>query len=304
MAMGWCLCQYYVYLSRHSELRYTAKYYKQHRFVIAALSGTMGAQNVLFAKSVSVLVIESVSGGGRVLFAFWETYLLLIGLVSTIYLQLRWLNSGLKRFSALYVAPTFQAFWITVSVVGGLVVYDEADDMNLTQKCVFPLGVVVTILGVFYLTTQGQPERMRSRHDSKHRLGGGHSINDHDHCTTASPSSSPSPSNLTAVSVEDRSAGAAGHSGSQRGGGRPILAAADGDEDEDDLSVPFDSTVTPLIAATPNDAIPPPLSPIESERSDRRSEHGLMGLIKNLGDLTPEICTATLCARKVVISIV
>ena len=82
------------------------------------------------------------------------------------------------------------------------------------------------------------------------------------------------------------------------------MAAVDGDEDEDDLSVPFDSTVTPLIAATPNDAIPPPLSPIESERSDRRSEHGLMGLIKNLGDLTPEICTATLCARKVVISIV
>ena len=162
ITIGWCLTQYYVYLSRHKQRRYTTKYYKQHRFVIAAISGTMGAQNVLFAKSVSTLVVKSIQNKGRTCFAYWETYLLCIALVSTIYFQLRWLNSALKRFSALYVAPLFQAFWITVSVMGGLIVYKEFNDMLLSQKIVFPLGVVVTILGVFYLTTQGQPEKYKT----------------------------------------------------------------------------------------------------------------------------------------------
>ena len=41
ITIGWCLTQYYVYLSRHKQRRYTTKYYKQHRFVIAAISGTV-----------------------------------------------------------------------------------------------------------------------------------------------------------------------------------------------------------------------------------------------------------------------
>lgn len=166
ITIGWCLTQYYVYLSRNRQRRYKKKFYKQHRFVIAAISGTMGAQNVLFAKSVSTLVVKSFQNGGRVLFGYWETYLLLAGLLSTIYFQLRWLNSGLKRFSALYVAPTFQAFWITVSVMGGLIVYKEFDDMYFWQKIVFPLGVILTIVGVFYLTTQGQPEKYKKTEEN------------------------------------------------------------------------------------------------------------------------------------------
>merc|ERR1712113_199190 len=104
------------------------KYYKYHRFILGAISGTMGAQNILFAKSLSVLIIKSFENQHKLqLFTYWQTYLLLFGLLFTIYFQLRWTNDGLKRFSALYVAPTFQAFWITVSVLGGLMVFNEFD---------------------------------------------------------------------------------------------------------------------------------------------------------------------------------
>merc|ERR1712190_283913 len=89
---------------------------------------------------------------------------------STIYFQLRRLNSALKRFSALYVAPIFQAFWITVSVMGGLIVYKEFEDMLLSQKIVFPIGVIVTIIGVFYLTTLGQPEKYRAEKELEQNL--------------------------------------------------------------------------------------------------------------------------------------
>merc|ERR1712129_159178 len=49
----------------------------------------------------------------------------------------------------------------TVSVMGGLIVYREFTDMILSQKIVFPIGVVITIGGVFYLVQQGQPEKCK-----------------------------------------------------------------------------------------------------------------------------------------------
>ena len=38
---------------------YERSYYKYHRFAIAAISGTMGAQNLLFAKSISTLIVKA-----------------------------------------------------------------------------------------------------------------------------------------------------------------------------------------------------------------------------------------------------
>lgn len=114
-------------------------------------------KQILFAKSVSVLLLQGKLG----VFAQWQTWLLLAGLLSTIYLQLRWTNEGLRRFSALYVAPTFQAFWITVSVLGGLMVFNEFDDLGAAQRLVFATGVLMTIAGVFCLTQQGKPEQFK-----------------------------------------------------------------------------------------------------------------------------------------------
>ena len=53
------------------------------------------------------------------MFVYWGTYFVLLGLGVTIFLQIRWLNSGLQRFSALMIVPIFQSFWILVSVVAG-----------------------------------------------------------------------------------------------------------------------------------------------------------------------------------------
>ena len=93
----WLMIQYMVYLSKAYKDRYRQDYFKTHRFCIASLSGTMGAQNMLFAKAFSTLLVLTIQGKGM-MFIHWQSYLVICALATTIYLQLRWLNSALKRY--------------------------------------------------------------------------------------------------------------------------------------------------------------------------------------------------------------
>jgi len=72
----------------------------------------------------------------------------------TIFFQIRWLNSGLRRFDALYIVPVFQSFWILVSVISGMVFFGEYEDIfgSIENSVMFPFGVLVTISGVYVLS--------------------------------------------------------------------------------------------------------------------------------------------------------
>ena len=109
--------------SRDAAQRYVMGM-KFHRFGYAAAAGIMGAQSVLFAKCTSTLFRATISGDGN-MFVYPGTYAVLAGLGVTIFFQIRWLNSGLRLFPALYVVPVFQSFWILVSVISGMVFFDE-----------------------------------------------------------------------------------------------------------------------------------------------------------------------------------
>eukprot|EP01006_Ploeotia_vitrea_P038323 TRINITY_DN66226_c8_g2_i2.p1 TRINITY_DN66226_c8_g2~~TRINITY_DN66226_c8_g2_i2.p1 ORF type:complete len:593 (-),score=259.41 TRINITY_DN66226_c8_g2_i2:106-1884(-) len=127
---------------------------KYHRFAYAALSGTMGAQSVLFAKCTAELLLNTLSGNGM-LFVHWQSYLVIGGLGGTIVCQIRWLNEALQHFDALYVVPVFQSFWIICSVVSGLIFFGEYRTMGATSAVMFPLGVLTTVTGVWVLSKRG-----------------------------------------------------------------------------------------------------------------------------------------------------
>eukprot|EP01084_Bolivina_argentea_P136551 240486_1 len=159
--IGFALTRYFLHLSTKYAQIYKEKYFKFHRFIIGAIAGLAGAQSVLFAKSVATLLIQSIKNehGEGVMFVYWQSYLLIVGLFGTIYLQIKWLNDGLKSFSALHITPLFQAFWTSVGVIGGLTVYREFESMDLWQMIIFPMGVIVTIIGVICLAMQGKQEQ-------------------------------------------------------------------------------------------------------------------------------------------------
>lgn len=144
-----------------------------HRFQYAALAGVVGAQSVLFSKSAAVMLVAAIQKRGY-FYVHWQSYLILAGLGATIYLQLLWLNGALILFDALYVVPVFQTFWILCSVVGGLVVYGEyrAVFTDPASSFLFPLGVLVTMAGVY--TLSGRADKgMASQWSRRASVAGG-----------------------------------------------------------------------------------------------------------------------------------
>jgi hypothetical protein len=130
-----------------------------HRFAYPAISGTVGAQSVLFAKCTVELLVNTLQGKGA-LFSYYQTFLVLAAMAFTVFLQISWLNEGLRRFSAAYTVPVFQAFWILLSVVAGLVFYDEYLGMTTTQMWMFAFGVLITVAGVSALSQRTPHERL------------------------------------------------------------------------------------------------------------------------------------------------
>ena len=136
--------------------RYTlSKYARYHRFTYATLAGIMGAQSVLFAKCVGQLLVDW--GSGEDIFRHVQTYLIILGLILTIFFQITWLNAGLKLFEALYIVPVFQSNFILISVIGGMIVFQEYQNVFDApgSSIFFPLGIIITIVGVYMLSQRG-----------------------------------------------------------------------------------------------------------------------------------------------------
>ena len=140
-----------------------------HRFLYPALAGTIGAQSVLFAKcSVELLnnTLNPPTPTSPSMFRRWQSYLVLACMFTSIFLQIKYLNEGLRRFSSTYSIPVFQAFWILISVVSGLIFYREYEGFEPLDAALFSLGVVVTVVGVVMLSGRDTED-----HHHQHREG-------------------------------------------------------------------------------------------------------------------------------------
>lgn len=127
-------------------------YYRAlQRFAYPAISGTIGAQSVLFAKCVVELVVGVIKKRGNA-FVHFQPYLIIVAVCVTVFLQIKWLNDGLKRFDASYIVPVFVSFWIVLSVASGMIFYQEYVGMKPHQAALFSVGVILTIAGVALLS--------------------------------------------------------------------------------------------------------------------------------------------------------
>ncbi|EQC40965.1 hypothetical protein SDRG_02028 [Saprolegnia diclina VS20] len=123
---------------------------KLHPLSYAGFAGIVGAQSVMFAKSSGELIQLSLQGRNQ--FNRVLTYVILAGLVLTISVQTHMLALGLKNFDALYMVPVFTCFFISFSVLGGAVYFNEFQAFTLYQWICFPLGVAITVVGVILLS--------------------------------------------------------------------------------------------------------------------------------------------------------
>jgi len=129
---------------------------KIHPFLLCALSGVFGAQSVLFAKTNAEMMDVSFRGNNQ--YDQFLPYLFLPAMLFFIFSQLHWMAVALKNFDALYVVPVFQCFFIIVSTLGGAVFFQEFASFSVLQAIMFPIGVIITLIGVWILSQRDMTE--------------------------------------------------------------------------------------------------------------------------------------------------
>ena len=134
-----------------------------HPFSYSALSGVFGANSVLFAKSTTELIRLTAEGHNQ--FGKPLTYVIIGAMFTCIVSQTHFLAHGLQFFDALYIIPVFQCFFITFSILGGAVYFNELSAFTAIQWVVFLAAVGITLFGVILLsardmTAAGQGEML------------------------------------------------------------------------------------------------------------------------------------------------
>lgn len=120
-----------------------------------SLAGCFGGQCILFAKSSSELVKNTVINGT---YDDWTTsfvpYIFIVGMFFTVMTQMTFLNTGLAKFDALIVVPVFQSFWNAFSITGGLIFFQEYKYMERFNGVMYTVGIMITLIGVTSLVRQ------------------------------------------------------------------------------------------------------------------------------------------------------
>ena len=128
------------------------------------LVGLLGGYTALSTKGVASLLSNSI---WRVI-TFPITYLLLVVLVGTALLQIKYVNRALQRFNATMVIPT-QFVLFTISVItGSAVLYRDFQRMERGEVGMFVGGCVGTFAGVWCITSgRHEDEEEEGEHEDE-----------------------------------------------------------------------------------------------------------------------------------------
>jgi uncharacterized membrane protein len=116
------------------------------RFSYPALAGSIGGMTAAYAKASIELVKTSIFGENQ--FTNIGTYVILGMMVSSVAIQIKFLNAGLKRYEAMYVVPVYQVFWIISGILAGMFYFHEIEGLSQRDVWLFMLGVVISITGI------------------------------------------------------------------------------------------------------------------------------------------------------------
>ena len=126
------------------------------RFGYSFLSGLLGGQSIIFAKTVIELIKVTMFGKNQgieyMCFANIDFYVYLVAMVTVLVAQTDILNSGLKHFEALKIVPVFITFYQIFGVIGGGLYYEEFEEFTLTNWILFPVGCLISFFGIYILS--------------------------------------------------------------------------------------------------------------------------------------------------------
>ncbi|KAI9030113.1 magnesium transporter NIPA-domain-containing protein [Phycomyces nitens] len=118
-------------------------------FIDLGLVAVYGAYTVLATKSLSSLLNLTLYR----LFTYTISYVLIVVLVSSAVMQIKYLSRALQRFDSTAVIPTQFVLFTISAIVGSAVIYHDFDDEDCMHMSWFLVGCFTEFMGVYLITS-------------------------------------------------------------------------------------------------------------------------------------------------------
>ncbi|KAI5810832.1 magnesium transporter NIPA-domain-containing protein [Pyronema omphalodes] len=122
-----------------------------------AVSGILSADCLLLAKSASELLVRTIVDGVNQ-FNRWQSWVILIGLVSLALTQLFYLHRGLKLCSTSVLYPFVFCVYNIIAILDGLLYYKQTSRLSSLHGGLIALGVLILLSGVLCLSWRLQDD--------------------------------------------------------------------------------------------------------------------------------------------------
>lgn len=120
-------------------------------FAYGCISGILSAHSLLVAKSAVELLVRTIVDGDNQ-FVHWQSWMLVIGLVTLALSQLYYLHRGLKLVSTSVLYPLIFCIYNIIAILDGLIYFRQTDLISPLHACLIALGTVILLSGVLALS--------------------------------------------------------------------------------------------------------------------------------------------------------
>jgi len=140
-----------------ARCRYPPWLEELHSLVLPTAAGMAGGQAVLFSK-VTVEMAKGTVLGFDDPFSRVAAYILGGCMGICLALQIWLLNRALVSFPAFNVVAMYQAVWVTVCILGGIVVFGDGSELPTGQNIGFAIGCALCVTGTLATRRVGRSD--------------------------------------------------------------------------------------------------------------------------------------------------
>ncbi|KAK5662902.1 hypothetical protein OQA88_6313 [Cercophora sp. LCS_1] len=120
-------------------------------FAYGCISGILSAHSLLVAKSAVELIVRTIADGDNQ-FVHWQSWMLVVALVTLALSQLYYLHRGLKLVSTSVLYPLIFCIYNIIAILDGLIYFRQTDLIGPLRACLITLGTAILLSGVLALS--------------------------------------------------------------------------------------------------------------------------------------------------------
>ncbi|KAK8102773.1 hypothetical protein PG984_015919 [Apiospora sp. TS-2023a] len=138
-------------ISYLTSLSQNARFRFARGLAYGCISGILSAHSLLFAKSAVELILRTISDGENQ-FVHWQSWMIVLGLITLALTQLYYLHRGLKLISTSVLYPFVFCIYNIIAILDGLIYFNQTNLITPLQGGLITLGTAILLSGVLALS--------------------------------------------------------------------------------------------------------------------------------------------------------